>query len=634
LHRRTQSPLVLALVVLAAACAPAPVAAFEIFGVRLFGGERGPPPPPDAISYTAELILTADDGRLERNLSRGSRVLAGVDGPPAGPAALLASARGDYQRLLAVLYAAGRYGGSISITVDGREAADIPVDAAIPDGAAVTITVDPGPTYLFGSVRIVNRPGPIADDRKVPPTPEALGLAPGRDAKSTTVLAAEDALVGRWREKGYPKAAIARRTATARHREEELDVAVTVEPGRRAVFGETGVTGTDRMDPRFVAYYADIPEGERFDPDDLERARDQLRRLEVFQAVRIVEADAVRDDGTLPITLNVAERRRRVFGGGARFSSVDGLGLEGYWRHRNLFGRAEKLGIEGRVGGINGDDPDEYNYRIGANFLKPGVFTPMTDLAAQIYGEQLAPDEFRARTIAGNLGFRHRFTPRLSGEAFASFEASTIDRTETGDGEFLLASLPAALNYDGSDDPLDPTEGVRLGAKAEPFFEFENNNPGVITELEARAYLGLADDRLVLAARAMAGGILGPPRDEVPANRLYFAGGGGSIRGYPYREVGPTNAAGDVEGGRSVFTASLEARVRVTERIGLVPFVDAGNAFTSQLPDFSEPLVFGVGAGVRYRTGLGPIRLDVAVPLDRFDGDPPIAVYIGLGQAF
>lgn len=611
----------------------APSTAFEIFGVRLFGREDGPPPPADAVAYEPALTVTGAEG-LTKPLRGASRLVADNGEPVVGPPGLLARARGDYQRLLGILYANGHYGGTISITVDGREAADIPIDATFGETANVAITVDTGPVYLFDSISIKNRPGVILDDNTLPKTPEELGLRTGETARSTAVLDAESALVGRWREAGHPKARIGTRTASARHRAEAVDVAIVAEPGRRAVFGESTVEGTDRMDPGFVAYYADLPEGEQFDPDDIERARDQLRRLEVFQATRVVEADAVTDEGTLPILFSVAERKRRVVGGGVEFSSIDGVGVEGYWRHRNLFGRAEKLRLEGRVGGINADDPDEYNYRIAAAFLAPGIGTPYTDVSARVWGEQLAPDTFRARTAGVRAGVSHRFTPRLQADAFLQAEAATIDRTRVGDGEFFTLSAPMAINYDGSNNALDPTSGFRVGLKAEPFVETVNANLGVVSEAELSAYYGFANDRIVLAGRVQAASILGTPLDETPANRLYFAGGGDSIRGYPYKEVGPRDAQGRIVGGRSVFTASAEVRARITESFGAVAFADAGNAFSSQLPDFSEPLKVGVGLGIRYYTGLGPIRLDVGVPLSPNNGDPAVAVYIGLGQAF
>ncbi|MEM8852461.1 MAG: autotransporter assembly complex family protein [Pseudomonadota bacterium] len=614
------------------AAATTPALGFELFGVRLFGGEKEPPPP-DAVTYDVTFDTEADRS-LTRRLVAASRLEENKGDPSPGAAALLATARGDYQRLLAVLYADGRYGGTISITVDGREAADIPIDATFGDEAEVEISVNPGPVYLFDNVSILNRPGPIAGERKVPKTPEELGLRSGAPARSGAVIAAEGALVGRWREKGHPKARIAERTATAYHDDDEMDVAITVDPGRSAVFGGTTVTGTEDMDPAFVAWYAGIKPGEPFTPEQLERARDQLRRLEVFQAQRIVEADAITSDGTLPIEIQVAESKRRVFGVGAKYSTLDGAGLEGYWRHRNLFGRAEKLQVEGRVGGINSPDPDEYNYRLAVNFLKPGVFTPYTDFSTTVFAEQIAPDTYRSKSVGARAGFSHRIGKRWTVDGFAKVEAITIDRTTVGDGDFLMFSLPTAVNYDGSNDRLNPTKGFRAGVKFEPFYEARFSNVAAVTEVQGSVYQRLGTDRVVLAARGSLGSIAGAPLQEIPASRLFFAGGGGSIRGYPYRGVGPRNSNGEIIGGRSYFTGSVEARVQVTDSIGLVPFLDFGNAYRNELPDFSEPLKYGAGLGLRYFTGLGPLRFDVAFPLQPFDGDPNVAFYIGLGQAF
>ena len=619
--------------VLFAALAPAPAAAFEIFGVRIFGSDPEPPPP-DAVFYTVELTLLDEDDSLVKRLRGASRLFEEVEEPSPAPAALIATARGDYQRILASLYAEGHYGGTISIMIDGREASGLAPDAPIGDVASVMITVDPGPLYLFDNVAITNEPGPVLNDRTLPDTPQELGLRQGEPARSTVVLASEASLVQLWRERGHPKAEIAARTAVAEHARDELNVAIDVAPGPAAVFGGTTVSGTERMSPAFVAWYAGIEPGEPFDPDDLERARDQLRRLEVFQAYRIVEAPTVRDDGTLPIELKLAERKRRVIGAGAKFSSVDGFGGEVYWRHRNLFGEAEQLRLSASVGGVGADDPQEYNYRVAAEFLKPGVITPYTDLLASVYAEQDAPDTYRARTIGARVGLAHRIGDRLTIDGFAQAEASTIDMTDVGDGDFLFLSTPVAVNYDASNDEYDPTRGFKIGGKLEPYYEVQFNNVGLVSELEGSVYYGLANDRLVLAARASVGSIVGAPLDETPATRLFYAGGGGSIRGYPYRGVGPIDADGDVIGGRSYLTGSLEARVRVTENIGVVPFFDFGNAFRSEYPDFEEPLRYAVGIGARYKTGLGPLRLDVAVPLDPLDGDPSFAFYIGLGQAF
>ena len=108
------------------------------------------------------------------------------------------------------------------------------------------------------------------------------------------------------------------------------------------------------------------------------------------------------------------------------------------------------------------------------------------------------------------------------------------------------------------------------------------------------------------------------------------------MRGYAFNSLGPTGPFGlAVIGGRSLFYTSAEVRVRVTDTIGIVPFFDAGNAFTTSFPNFSAPLATAVGVGLRYYTAIGPIRADVAFPLERTAGaSRPVALYVSIGQAF
>ncbi len=617
------------------ALAPAPAGAFELFGLRLFGGEPEPPPSPDAIGYEVTFLVSPEDTALARTVENASELWADRKDPAPSTPALLSRARGDYARILAALYAEGHYGGVISIRVAGREAAEIPPDATLSGPVPVTVTVDVGPAFAFGRVDIAGRPGPIPNDRTVPKTPEELGLVTGARARSTVILQSEAALVDSWRELGHPKARIANRRATARHRDRALDVAIAVDPGRYAVFGPVSVSGTEAMNPRFVAWYTGLTPGEPYDPDDIERARDQLRRLGVFQAMRFVEADAITPEGSLPIEVKLSDRPQRVFGFGANYSTLDGVGLEGYWMHRNLFGQAESLRVEGRIGGLDSSNIEDFNYLAAITFTKPGVFTPWSDFTARVFTDRDNPDTYVAERVGGRLGLTHRPTRRIQLTAAANVEGSRISDVPIGDGDFLLASVPLGIRYDGTDNELDPTRGYRVEATAEPFQEFNFDNTGIISELIGSTYLGLgAERRLVLALRAGAGSIAGAPLAEIPANRQYYVGGGGSIRGFPYRGVGPIIVNDEVIGGRSYFAGSAEARLRVTDNIGVVPFVDFGNAFIDEFPDFSEEMRVGAGLGLRYYTGLGPLRLDVATPVNPLPGDPRIALYLGLGQAF
>ncbi len=123
---------------------------------------------------------------------------------------------------------------------------------------------------------------------------------------------------------------------------------------------------------------------------------------------------------------------------------------------------------------------------------------------------------------------------------------------------------------------------------------------------------------------------------DIPSNYRFFSGGGGSVRGYRYQTIGPrTPPFGFVVGGRSLFEANVEARVKVTDTIGIVPFFDIGGAYAGSIPDFTRgDTRMSAGLGLRYYTGIGPIRLDVAFPLNPRPGDQPVVLYVSIGQSF
>ncbi len=613
-----------------------PAAALEIFGYRIFGEDEAEPEiGPDAKPYALDLDVLAEDEDIEDLVRRASRLWRErEDPPPPSTAALLNRVRAEYARIVGALYTAGRYGPVVEITVAGRDPFEIAPDADLPTPVPIEVTVDPGPAFTFGEVAITGRaPPPVEEDDVVEPSDDAAALQSGELARSTAVLATERLLVEEWREQGHPKAAISERDAVANHPTETLAVRIDVNRGPFAVFGPVAVTGTERMNPEFVRYMTGIEPGQPFDPDTISRAQRNLRQLGVFSTSRLVEAEEVGADGALPMTVAVAERPLHAAGVGATWSSVDGAGVETYWEHRNLFGQAEQLRLDARVGGIDSVNAEDFNYFVGASFLKPGVFTPYTDLTALVSGERNVLDTYTDNTVRARVGLAHEAFDGLTLAASINVEAVKIEDSPRA-GEFLLVSLPAEIDWDRRDDELDPTTGYRVGFGLEPFYEFQYGNTGVIAELEGSVYFPIDDEGdFVIAARAAVGSLVGAEAGEIPESRLFFVGGGGSVRGYAYRGVGPIEN-GEVVGGLSYVEASLELRAMVTDTIGIVPFVDAGSAYSSSLPDFSEDIKIGAGVGLRYYTGIGPIRADVAFPLDPGPDDPSFGVYIGLGQAF
>lgn len=613
-----------------------PAAAFELFGIKFFGDQAEEDaeavivdPQPYVVTFTA-----SEGGAVEAALRNASALLADHAEPASGAAGLIAKARGDYRRLLAALYGEGYYGGAVSIRIGGQEAANLAPDTNLPDPVDVTIAVTAGPLFRFADVAIVNQAPPTADPADQVELPVLRGFGAGEIARSAVVLRAEQLALEAWRQQGHAKAEIVAREVVADHATNTVDAIIRVNPGPRAAFGPVRVTGTENMNPEFVAQQTGLTVGQEYDPDEVALAQKRLDRLEVFRSARLQEGDAIGADGLLPYELIVEELPGRRFGVGATYSSVDGLGLEGYHLWRNLFGQAERLRLDARVASIAWPiDTAQFDYFVGGTFTKPGFYHPDVDLVATVSAERTIYPKFTETSAGGRVGLNWFFSDELTFEGGASFEVARFDDV-FGTRDFQTAGLYAGVVYDGRDSSVDPTEGWYASANVEPYFDLLGGSPGARFVVEGRTYFGFGEeDPFVLAGRVKAGAVLGPDLASIPPDKLFFAGGGGSVRGYAFKSIGVDDGSGTVTGGRYLLEASLEARAKVTNDIGVVGFVDGGYVAADTFPGL-EDLRLGAGIGVRYYTGLGPLRLDLAVPLNKKAGDPDYAIYAGIGQAF
>ena len=332
----------------------------------------------------------------------------------------------------------------------------------------------------------------------------------------------------------------------------------------------------------------------------------------------------------------MSEGKQRFFGVGAQYSTIDGFGLQGYWGHRNLTGRADSLRIEGSVSRIGETtDVGQLDYTAGITYVRPATFYPSATFTAGLKMQSLHPDAYDANTAtaSGGLAYEINDQDTVSAGGEVSYESDTTDAF--GKHNYLTVAIPLEYVRDTRDNKLDPTEGFRASISAKPSYEAMGGTVFSSFEGSITGYKGIgANNNVVFAGKLAAGSLLGANSiEDIPATRRFYAGGGGSVRGYSYQEISPYNSHGDETGGRSYVTASFEARVKITDTIGVVPFVDMGSVTDSVLPDGSD-LRIGAGVGLRYATPFGPIRLDVAVPLKKYDNGTSYGIYAGIGQAF
>ena len=568
-----------------------------------------------------DFTVTGGDSRLETDLRGASGLLSAQREKRTQDLDLFADARAEYGRLLAALYAKGHYGPVIHVLIDGREAAEIaPLDAPTRIGR-ITVTVDPGPQFAFSRATIA----PLAPRTELPD-----GFAVGKVAGSEVIKEAAQAGIDGWRAIGHAKTAVGAQDLVADHRNATLSAGIEMVPGPVLRFGALTINGTQRLRLERAQAIAGLPEGARFDPREVARAAERLRRSGVFSSVTLTEDDKITAPDLLGITADLVELRPRRYTFGAEIASYDGVVLSGSWLHRNLWRGGERFEISGEIAGIAAQTGG-IDYRLGVTLDRPATPGPDTVLNLGLQLEQVNDTDTTAQIVDISAGFTHYFGDTLQGRAALAFSASR-GRDAAGSYAYRSAELPIGLTWDRRNSKTDPTGYVYVDLGVKPFYGFGATDNGVQLTFDARGYKGLgADNRVVLAARLQGGAVLGADILDTPRDDLFYSGGGGTVRGMPFQSLGVTVDDGGTPvtiGGNRFLAGSLEARVKVSERFGLVGFLDMGLVGQGGANDWQA----GAGIGVRYATGVGPVRLDVALPVH--GNGNGVQLYVGLGQAF
>ena len=538
---------------------------------------------------------------------------------------LFAAARAEYGRIVNAMYGEGRYSPVVRVIVDGREAASIaPLDAprAI---RSIVVEVDPGPEFTFSRARVV----PLAPRTVIPD-----GYAPGEVARSGLISDAGSAAVQGWRAVGHAKADVAGQDIVADHRRDTLSADLRVAPGPRLRFGPLVVKGEARMRESRIRAIADYPRGRTYDPDEVEAAADRLRRTGVFKSVSLVEDPGITDPDLLGFTATVVEEKPRRISFGAEIASSDGATVSASWLHRNLFGGAEQLKLDAEVAQI-GASESGMDYSLGATFSRPATFT--RDLTAQLSFRIARQDErdYREDLASVSAGFLRYFSDTLTARAAIGYDYSRVKDDNGALSIFRTVSLPIGVIYDGRDVATDATRGFYADGEVKPFYGLSGTDSGARLHLDARAYRGFgATDRIILAGRVQVGAVLGAAIDRVPRDYLFYSGGGGTVRGQPFQSLGITDpVTGTRTGGTGFLGTQLELRTRITKTIGLVGFYDYGRIASDGFAGGTTDSQSGAGIGLRYATGFGPIRVDLAAPVSGKTGKGG-QIYIGIGQSF
>ncbi|MCL4215699.1 MAG: autotransporter assembly complex protein TamA [Candidatus Hydrogenedentes bacterium] len=552
---------------------------------------------------------------LQETLTAISETIEKREELPASLLHLRRRAQHDKEQFLRALKSQAYYGGVVVIEIKEDQA---PVQ--------LIFHVDPGPLYIIKSVSYA----PAADYAgELPelPGPAALGLPDGIAAKARTILDAEKRLENMLRNVGYPHGRVTGRDVLVDHATEDVTVTYEINLGEKADFGVARISGLESVEEQVIARNLPWDAGQLYEKVLMDEAQKELYETELFSTVLVKPGDEVGADGQVPIDISVTERKHRTIGGGLQYRTDEGASARFRWQHRNIQGLGRRLTLDAVAGQTRSELTATYllnDFRRKGQNLKlsgGGGFVDYEAYSSTFLGAEAWIERELNDNLTLGIGTRFNVT-----------RTEQLDITQT----YELLSFPVQVFLDRSNDVLNPTEGFRLKARIEPFADvFDGDTFFLKGDLVFTHYLQLGQTpNWVLASRLGLGGIAGDSLLLIPPSERFYAGGGGSIRGYPFQTVSPL-IGNDPIGGRSLLETAVELRHRLSDRVGLVTFVDAGSAFESSWPDFGNDLRLSAGVGVRYFSPVGPLRFDVAVPLNpRKSIDSAFEFYISIGQAF
>ena len=495
------------------------------------------------------------------------------------------------------------------------------------DKLAVTFDIVPGTQYLLDTVDVT---GLAETGEREAKLRAAFPPKPGDPVDADVILAARDTLTIALLDNGFPFAKVDEPEVRIDHEERKGDLDIIVTPGGYRRFGAILMSDDRLFDAEHVDEIARFKRGDTYTASDVEDLRRAIVATGLVSSVSLKPKDAG-DGAHVDLAVDLRPAPLRTIAGQLGYGTGEGYRAQLSWQHRNLFPPEGSVTVRGVVG--TQEQTASFTYRRNNFHRRDNVLTGLVSVS------NIRRDAYDARTVTlsgglerqTNILFQKNWVWRFGGELIASDEADAFSggarRT------FLIGAIPLSLTYDGSDDLLNPTKGFRLGGRISPELSFQNTTFGYAkVQVDGSLYQPVAE-KVVMAARARFGTILGSTVDQIAPSRRFYAGGGGSVRGYGYQAIGPRYGVDDKPvGGKSLAEFSLEARVRFGN-FGVVPFVDAGNISTTFVPRFRD-LRIGTGLGLRYYSSFGPIRIDVGTPINPQSGDPKIAVYVSLGQAF
>ena len=563
-------------------------------------------------------ILGVSDTRLRQEIERG---VGTAKNPPQSRFEARRRAESAAADVVAVLRSEGYYEATVE------------PDVGEGDQPASVVKVTPGPRFTIADPQ-VSWIGAAPKPQAQIAGKAAIGLTLGGPGRAADVIGAEGRVVAAVRKRGYADAKTDPREVTVDHVPHTVQPTFRIEAGDQVMMDGVHLTTPGRTNPRWVGTLAPWKPGDVYDPDAVAELEKRLRDTGVFDSVNVSLAAQPNADGERPVDVSLVERPKSTLELGATYSTADNSGVDGKWT------RYDRLGL---------GDTLTFSLQVANILSQAGVELDLPNWAAARQTLKLSTAFYRDDTNAYlETGYRiggqaeQRFGTNDYRTLGVTLDLSRDQEPDVVNGVLIQRARPLAtiitsgeFSVDRSDNILNPTQGWRFQAQAEPSVSFGDGPVAYVrTQASASAYQPFdANGWTVLAERVHVASIINGSIPAIPASRRFYSGGGGSVRGYGYQDVGPRFPNNSPEGGISLIETSIELRQKIAGPFGMVLFVDSGTLSTQHTFDFATAET-GVGMGFRYDLGFAPLRADIAVPLERHTGDSSIQVYLSIGQSF
>ncbi len=509
------------------------------------------------------------------------------------------------------------------------------VESDVPDGGGalpVVFLATPGPRALVKEVTVEGPalPSPAEEGRLV-----ELPLRPGQPYRLVDLARSRELLTSAWRRAGYLDAVVHPEVAMSAGRD-EARIRLVVEPGVRTLVDHVVLAGLGRTDPRAVGREMVLRPGQPFSFERVLESQRRLTSLGIFERVSISELDPVSE--RRDVVVNVQEAPATTVFWGVGYSEQDRLRGSVELALRNLGGLARTASLFAR-GSFRGS-------RFQLNLREPWLFGKKLDSFLTGFWEEESRTTFGYNRRGGIFQVGRTFDPRTSLILRYLLQDTNvydvkvpIDEIDRQYRTYTVSGPSASVVFDTRDDPLEPKRGLFLSADLQLSLAALGGESFLRGFLQATGVRSLRSDLVfVLSGRLGLANAFDSTSALLPLPERFFAGGDFGPRGFPVDGVGPQVLASNGGlypiGGNALLLGGAEMRYNLTRAFQLASFLDVGNVYVEPGEIDVGSLRRSAGVGLRYRTPIGPIRLDWGYVLDHREGESRSHFHLTIGHAF